>query len=116
MISSTSLLIYFLTLYSLPGLTITLFSDNESTSDDIALTIRSNCGPTMGSCGNCWATNFPDLGYGICKAGYYQGCKCEMTCTGTNDYCNRHGCEGVNDPAGGLGSCGGGYYEGCPCL
>lgn len=116
--SYTSSIVYFLTLNSLASFSIALPLNSESITDDISigLSVRANCGPTMGSCGNCYGTNFPDLGYGICKKGYYQGCKCAMTCTGTSDYCNTHNCQGMNDPTGGPGTCTAGYYEGCPCL
>ena len=107
-------LVYFLALHSLASLSIALSSD----ADDITLAVRSNCGPTMGSCGSCYGTNFPTLGYGICKQGYYQGCNCTVTCDAynNNDYCSSNGCEGINDPSGGLGTCTAGYYEGCDCL
>lgn len=113
MLSSMSHLVYFLILYSLATLTIALSLDSDISD---TLFTRDDCGSTRGSCDNCWATNFPDLGYGICKKGQWQGCQCELSCTGTNDYCNTHGCDGFNDPSGGLGTCTGGTYEGCPCL
>jgi hypothetical protein len=113
MLSSTPF-IHFLTLYFLAGLTIVqpLLFENDS---DITLSTRDNCGPQMGSCGNCYGANFPDLGYGICKSGYYQGCKCTLTCTDDNGSCNQNNCQGINDINGGVGLCTAGYYEGCPC-
>jgi hypothetical protein len=115
MLSSTSLLVNLITLYSLASITTASSLGLEGVSD-ITLAARSNCGWGPESCGTCSGANFPSLGYGYCMARSSQGCQCETTCTSSNDYCNHNNCQGINDPNGGLGLCTAGYYEGCPCL